>query len=174
MSSPTHYEVLGVAPDAGAAEVRRAYLAMARRHHPDRDGGDAARMRRVNEAWATLGDPARRREYDLVLRRPTAPRPSSWAAGADGAPSARREPAEDVDGPADLDDDRPVRITIQLPTWLSMLPPGLFVAALVLFAGGALFGTALIALGILALVASLLLFVASPFVALYASRRGNR
>jgi hypothetical protein len=55
-----------------------------------------------------------------------------------------------------------------------MLPPGLFVAALVLFAGGALFGTALIALGILALVASLLLFVASPFVALYASRRGNR
>jgi DnaJ-like protein len=165
-----HYEVLGVAPDAGAAEVHRAYLAMARRHHPDRDGGDAARMRKVNEAWATLGDPARRHQYDLVLRRPAARPGPGWVAGTDGMPP-RPSP---VDDPTDLYDDQPVRITIQLPKWLSMLPPGLFVAALVLFAGGALFGPAFLALGILALVSSLLLFVASPFVALYASRRVNR
>jgi hypothetical protein len=169
VTAPTHYDVLGVAPDADAAAVRRAYLALARRHHPDRAGGDAARMRTINEAWAVLGDPGRRRQYDLVLRRPSAPGPS-WTAGTAGR-GPRAEPVEPV---VDLDDDRPVRITIQLPPWLSMLPPGLFVGALVLFALGAVFGAALVALGILAILSSLLLFVASPFVALYASRRANR
>jgi hypothetical protein len=169
-ASPTHYEVLGVAPDAAPAEVRRAYLTLARRHHPDRAGGDAARMRTINDAWATLGDPARRRQYDLVLRRP-APQPGpSWTAGTTGGVPR----AEPVDPYADLDDDRPVRVTIRLPRWLSMLPPGLFAASLVLFFLGVMFGPAMVALGILALVMSFLLFVASPFVALYASRRPNR
>jgi hypothetical protein len=170
VSPPTHYDVLGVAPDADTAEVRQAYLALARRHHPDRAGGDALRMRTINDAWATLGDPTRRRQYDLVLRRP-APRPGpSWTAGAaDAAPGA--EPFDDV---PDLDDDRPVRVTVRLPQWLSMLPPGLFVAALVLFFMGALFGAMMVALGILAFASSVLLFIASPFVALYASRRSNR
>jgi hypothetical protein len=47
------YEVLGVSPTATPAEIRRAYLTLARRHHPDA-GGDAAQMRRLNEAWAAL------------------------------------------------------------------------------------------------------------------------
>jgi hypothetical protein len=49
----TPYEVLGVPPSASPAEIRRAYLALARRHHPDA-GGDVAEMRRLNEAWAAL------------------------------------------------------------------------------------------------------------------------
>jgi curved DNA-binding protein CbpA len=50
------YDVLGVSPDASQAEIRRAYLSLARRHHPDA-GGDADDMRRLNEAWAALSAP---------------------------------------------------------------------------------------------------------------------
>jgi curved DNA-binding protein CbpA len=66
----THYDVLGVAIGASRADIHRAYLTLARRHHPDA-GGDAAAMQRVNQAWAVLSDTARRRRYDIEhdLRR---------------------------------------------------------------------------------------------------------
>ena len=71
----TLYDVLGVPPTADAEELRRAYLSRARESHPDRyvdappaDRGDAERrMRDVNEAWRVLGNPRRRRRYDLEL-----------------------------------------------------------------------------------------------------------
>ncbi len=65
----THYEVLGVAPSASEAEIKRAYRAQARRHHPDVAGADDAgrAMGALNAAWAVLGDPVRRRAYDLAL-----------------------------------------------------------------------------------------------------------
>lgn len=71
------YQVLGVAPGADAAEIRRAYLALARRFHPDahadRSPAERAhaerRMRDVNVAWATLSDPARRRDHDAQRQR---------------------------------------------------------------------------------------------------------
>lgn len=62
MISP--YDVLGVDPAASDAEIRRAYLALARRFHPDANPGGEARMRAVNEAWAIVGDRERRRAYD--------------------------------------------------------------------------------------------------------------
>ena len=76
-SSHTAYEVLGVPFDADQATVRRAYVALARRFHPDAHAGRTPaervhaerRMRDVNEAWATLSDPARRRAYDESLTR---------------------------------------------------------------------------------------------------------
>jgi hypothetical protein len=58
------YEVLGVLRTATDAEIRHAYLALARRFHPDANPGGEERMRLVNEAWAVLGDRARRAEYD--------------------------------------------------------------------------------------------------------------
>lgn len=79
----THYDTLGIPVDADPAEVRRAYVALARRFHPDahadRSPAERAhadrRMRDVNEAWSALSDPGRRRAYDATLaaRRPTAP-----------------------------------------------------------------------------------------------------
>ena len=77
---PTHYEVLGVAPDADREAVRRAYLDLAKANHPDRRQVDDPqlraraehRMRQANEAWNVLRDPRRRAEYDRSLRDPTA------------------------------------------------------------------------------------------------------
>ena len=152
-----HYEVLGVAPDAASSEVRRAYLRLAREHHPDRSGGDPDRMRAVNAAWAVLGDPVRRRQYDLDEARrrppPAPPRPSA-------AP--------------DLDDDEPVRITIALPRLVTMLPAGLFGAAVVSAIGGAVLRLpAVLGLALMFFVLSVLFLVAAPFLALYASRRAT-
>jgi hypothetical protein len=60
----TPYEVLGVDPKASDAEIRRAYVALARRFHPDANPAGEERMRAVNEAWAILGDRERRARYD--------------------------------------------------------------------------------------------------------------
>jgi len=85
--------VLGTSPNADADELRRAFVKLARRYHPDRHiGADAAtrreaeqRMREITEAWAVLGDPERRRRYDLGMgdrasgRRPAGGHPGGTA-----------------------------------------------------------------------------------------------
>jgi hypothetical protein len=72
----THYATLGVVDGAEPDEVRRAYLDLARRLHPDRWIDASAderaeverRMREVNEAWRVLGNPGRRLAYDVERR----------------------------------------------------------------------------------------------------------
>jgi hypothetical protein len=51
------------------AEIRAAYHRLARVHHPDAEGGNAARMADLNHAWFVLSDPVRRHEYDAAQRR---------------------------------------------------------------------------------------------------------
>ena len=71
----SYYDVLGVDPEASHEEVKRVYLDLALRYHPDRqstDDPDALalaewRMREVNEAWAVLQSPGRRAAYDRDL-----------------------------------------------------------------------------------------------------------
>lgn len=61
-----YYAALEVAPDADEATIRLAYRRLARLYHPDVAGtGDLTRMQRLNIAYRVLGDPERRREYDL-------------------------------------------------------------------------------------------------------------
>jgi hypothetical protein len=65
-----YYQVLGVAPDAGAAEIKRAYRQLARRYHPDISGEErAAAFLEVSRAYEVLNNPDRRRSYDARLRR---------------------------------------------------------------------------------------------------------
>ena len=165
MPPTSHYEVLGVAPDARPDEVRRAYLDLARRHHPDRAGGDAARMRAVTEAWATLGDPGRRRTYDLTLG--AAPAPSaSWVTSAPGG-------ARDDETDLDLLDDRPFGSAAP-SGWFAVVPVALFAASVLVGVVGLLVALpALLGLAGLLFALSCLAFVAAPLLSLYASRRGT-
>jgi molecular chaperone DnaJ len=66
-----YYEVLGVAPDAGADEIKRAYRQLARRYHPDISGDDRGLVfRELAHAYEILRDPIRRREYDTATAVP--------------------------------------------------------------------------------------------------------
>jgi curved DNA-binding protein len=58
-----YYNILGVAKNATADEVKQAYRKLAAKHHPDR-GGDTASFQKIQEAYATLGDEQKRAEYD--------------------------------------------------------------------------------------------------------------
>lgn len=64
-----HYSVLGLNSSASADEIRRAYRILARRYHPDLNPGqaNAARFRRIAEAYETLSDATRKATYDAKL-----------------------------------------------------------------------------------------------------------
>ncbi len=70
-----HYDVLGVPTSASPAEVRRAYVRLARQHHPDvhSAGGPLSleyaeqRMREINMAWEVLRDDRQRLSYNRSI-----------------------------------------------------------------------------------------------------------
>jgi len=62
----THYDTLGVAPDASPEDIKRGYRRAAARAHPDKDGGDTEQMAKVNKAYEVLSDPQLRAHYDAT------------------------------------------------------------------------------------------------------------
>lgn len=64
-SSPSLYEILGIAQSATLEEVTRAYRKLARKHHPDR-AGDPETFKKVQFAYDVLSDPERRSHYDAT------------------------------------------------------------------------------------------------------------
>lgn len=164
----TLYDVLGVEPDADLADLRRAYLSLAQQHHPDRPGGDAARMREVNDAWATLGNPVRRQRYDATLRTPSPHRTASTTRSSSDSYDWYDDRGLDLD-------DRPIGPPVVLPRWLAMIPVGLFALSMALFGLGVLFAVPpMLGAALMCFALSVLLFFAAPFLALYSSRRPNR
>ncbi|RAO70300.1 uncharacterized protein BHQ10_006312 [Talaromyces amestolkiae] len=72
---PDYYKVLGVSPTATQQEIRTAYKRASLRTHPDRVSVDAPdrasrtkEFQRVNDAYYTLSDPERKRDYDAARR----------------------------------------------------------------------------------------------------------
>ena len=138
----THYDVLGVGSDASAEELRRAYLRLARAHHPDNHGGDDAagqadaerRMQAVTAAWAVLGNPARRREYDRSLR----------GAGRDDPAGFRPFDPTPAPDPRDVPDApyRPSSVAPGARSLSVVVPVALFAGSVLLFCVGLVTGAA--------------------------------
>jgi molecular chaperone DnaJ len=66
-----YYAALGVAKDADAAAIKKAYRQLARELHPDKNPGNTqaeTRFKEVSEAYDVLSDPKRRSEYDEARR----------------------------------------------------------------------------------------------------------
>jgi curved DNA-binding protein CbpA len=189
-----HYEVLGVEQDSGPAEVRKAYLAAARRYHPDFhvDADDATRrtnaqrMQALNQAWEVLGDTSARAAYDRSLiagddpgvarraaREQAATRPDV-PAGKGWTPRAEDDGwMSDFDAWADEHDD----LAPDVPRSgrrraLTLLPVALLVGAvLCVFLGLVVQLNELVALGAVCVIFAGGLFIMLP---MYEMSRGRR
>ena len=64
MSKRDYYEILGVGKDASADEIKKAFRRLAVQHHPDKEGGDEAKFKEINEAYEVLKDTSKRQRYD--------------------------------------------------------------------------------------------------------------
>ena len=58
------YEILGVEKKASKEEIKKAFHKLAHKHHPDKNGGDDKKFKKVNEAYQTLSDDSKRAQYD--------------------------------------------------------------------------------------------------------------
>lgn len=63
----THYETLGVNKDSRLDEIRRAYLNLAKIHHPDKNNGDDRIFKKIQAAHEILSSPIRRTKYNTSL-----------------------------------------------------------------------------------------------------------
>ncbi len=64
MSKRDYYETLGIPNSASADEIKKAFRRLAVKHHPDKEGGDEAKFKEINEAYEVLKDLQKRQRYD--------------------------------------------------------------------------------------------------------------
>lgn len=68
MKRKDYYAILGVGRDADDKAIKRAYRRLAMKYHPDRNPGKEQeandKFKEINEAYAVLGDPEKRSQYD--------------------------------------------------------------------------------------------------------------
>ncbi len=68
-----HYATLEISPSANAEEIRSAYKKLVAQYHPDRHQGNELetlakeKLAEINEAYAVLSDPQKRRGYDEFI-----------------------------------------------------------------------------------------------------------
>jgi curved DNA-binding protein len=61
-----YYDILGVQRDATQDDIKKAFRKLAAKYHPDA-GGDEEKFKEVSEAYTTLSDAEKRKEYDQLL-----------------------------------------------------------------------------------------------------------
>jgi len=72
MDEKDYYKILGVGEDASFSEIKDAYRRLAFQYHPDRNKGNPSaleKMKEINEAYAVLSNPEKRRRYDTVRKK---------------------------------------------------------------------------------------------------------
>jgi curved DNA-binding protein len=87
-----YYQILGVEPGAGDAEIKTAYRRLARKYHPDvsKEPGAEENFKAINEAYEALRDPEKRKAYDQLRARgyrpgdEVQPPPGGFGGGAGG------------------------------------------------------------------------------------------
>ncbi|KAK1887461.1 Dynamin-1-like protein [Dissostichus eleginoides] len=70
LAKKDYYDILGVPKDATERQIKKAFHKLAMKHHPDKNKSPDAevRFREIAEAYETLSDETRRREYDQFAR----------------------------------------------------------------------------------------------------------
>ncbi len=64
MAKRDYYDVLGIGKSASADEIKKAFRKQAIEHHPDKESGNEAKFKEVNEAYEVLSNPDKRKRYD--------------------------------------------------------------------------------------------------------------
>ena len=69
MPKETYYDILGVSKDASETDIKKAFRSLSLKYHPDRNVGEdtTEKFQRINQAYETLSDPDKRKEYRGVL-----------------------------------------------------------------------------------------------------------
>lgn len=62
--SEDYYQILGVERGANQADIKTAFRKAAHKHHPDKQGGDAEKFKKINEAYQVLSDEQKKAQYD--------------------------------------------------------------------------------------------------------------
>ena len=71
MTDMDYYRILDIPESASEKQIKEAYRRLAFQYHPDRnqDPDSSAKMKAINEAYAVLSNPTKRRDYDAVRRQ---------------------------------------------------------------------------------------------------------
>jgi molecular chaperone DnaJ len=64
MANKDYYNILGVEKGASKDEIKKAFHKLAHKYHPDKNKGDDAKFKEVNEAYQALSDDTKRAQYD--------------------------------------------------------------------------------------------------------------
>lgn len=128
MGTLTHYDTLGVKPEASAEDIKRAYRRLAAKTHPDVGGEMMAPLfLTVQAAFEALGTQARRDAYDYTLRRDspagdTAPEPDVRGDGPDAVQPERPAPASAAVAESTVRARVPAVFWLSLILWAALLP----------------------------------------------------